>query len=342
MAAEDFTYHAPEELIAQQPLEDRGASRLLHLPSIGTHQDRQFSDLPELLAPGDLIVVNDTAVLPARLFGRKASGAAVEMLLERTLDSNRALAQLRANRSPRAGGQLSFKGGAQALVEGREGAFFVLEFDRDINAHLKQHGHVPLPPYIRRPDRPADHRDYQTVFARKAGAVAAPTAGLHFDDRMVRALNDRGADLARITLHVGAGTFKPVTSDQVQRGELHSERMQVSHEVCRKVEACRKREGRVCAVGTTVTRALETAAAGGKLQPYEGETRLFIMPGYEFRVVDFLVTNFHLPGSSLLMLVSAFAGRERVLEAYEHAVRERYRLFSYGDAMFLEKAEQSA
>ena len=342
MAVEDFTYHAPEELIAQQPLENRAASRLLFLPATGPIQDRRFPELPDLLATGDLLVVNDTAVLPARLFGRKASGAAVEMLLERKLDSHRALVQLRANRSPRAGLQLSFEGGAQARVEGREGAFFVLEFDRDVGAHLRQHGHVPLPPYIRRPDRPADHNDYQTVFAANTGAVAAPTAGLHFDDRVLRALQDRGVDLARITLHVGAGTFKPVTGDQIERAELHAERMQVSDEVCRKVELCRERGGRVCAVGTTVTRALETAALDGELRSYEGETRLFIMPGFAFRVVDLLVTNFHLPGSSLLMLVSAFAGRMRVLDAYGHAVRERYRLFSYGDAMFLERAGRQA
>ena len=342
MAADDFSYHAPEELIAQQPPEDRGASRLLRLPAAGAFQDRQFADLPELLNPGDLVVVNDTAVLPARLFGRKDSGAAVEMLLERALDGNRALVQLRANRSPRAGARLRFEGGAQARVEGRQGAFFVLEFDRGLEAHLKQHGHVPLPPYIRRPDRPADQSRYQTVFAEKAGAVAAPTAGLHFGGRTLGALDARGVGLARITLHVGAGTFKPVTASQIEQGELHSERMQVSDALCRKVEACRERGGRVCAVGTTVTRALETAAAGGKLAPYSGETRLFIMPGFQFRVVDLLLTNFHLPDSSLLMLVSAFAGRERVLAGYEHAVRERYRLFSYGDAMFLERAERSA
>ena len=342
MAVEDFTYHAPEELIAQQPLENRAASRLLFLPATGQLQDRGFPDLPDLLATGDLLVVNDTAVLPARLFGRKSSGAAVEMLLERILDQKTALVQLRANRSPRAGGRLSFEGGAQARVEGREGAFFVLEFDRDIGAHLGQHGHVPLPPYIRRPDRPADHSDYQTVFAANIGAVAAPTAGLHFDDRVLQALKDRGVDLARITLHVGAGTFKPVTGDQIERAELHSERLQVSEGVCRKVELCRERGGRVCAVGTTVTRALETAAMDGELRPFEGETRLFIMPGFEFRVVDLLVTNFHLPESSLLMLVSAFAGRKRVLDAYGHAVRERYRLFSYGDAMFLERAGRIA
>ena len=342
MAADDFSYHAPEELIAQTPLERRGASRLLHLPAAGAIEDRRFAELPGLLAPGDLLVVNDTAVLPARLFGRKASGAAVEMLLERTVGGSRALVQLRANRSPRAGAQLGFEGGATARVEGREGAFHLLAFDCDIEAHLGQHGHVPLPPYIRRADRPADRSDYQTVFASKAGAVAAPTAGLHFDEGMLAALEDRGVSVARITLHVGAGTFKPVTGEQVRNAELHAERMEVSAEVCRKVRDCRARGGRVCAVGTTVTRALETAAMGGELEPYDGDTRLFIMPGFEFRVVDLLVTNFHLPGSSLIMLVSAFAGRERVLAACGHAVRERYRLFSYGDAMLLERAGEAA
>ena len=342
MAAEDFSYHAPEELIAQQPLESRGASRLLHFPAGGELQDRQFEDLPRLLEPGDLLVVNDTAVVPARLFGTKKSGGRVEMLLERFLGRDRALAQLRANRSPRTGQELVFEGGATARIAGREAAFFVLEFDRDIDAHLRRHGHVPLPPYIRRPDRSTDRRDYQTVFARHAGAVAAPTAGLHFDDPLLGALAGRRVDIARITLHVGAGTFKPVTARQIRDRELHSERMQVSADACRRIEACRRRGGRVCAVGTTVTRALETAAAGGEIKPFEGETRLFIMPGFEFRVVDMLVTNFHLPESSLLMLVCAFSGRERVLSAYRHAVEERYRLFSYGDAMLLEKSGQGA
>ena len=344
MAAEDFSYHAPRELIAQRPLASRGASRLLHLPAGGGLKDRQFADLPRLLEPGDLLVVNDTAVVPARLFGAKKSGARVEMLLERFLGRDRALVQLRAGRAPRAGQELVFEGGATARVEGREDAFFVLEFDRGLDAHLRRHGHVPLPPYIRRPGRPADREDYQTVFAKHAGAVAAPTAGLHFDDPMLRALASRGVDLARITLHVGAGTFKPVTARQIQDAELHSERLRVPEDACRRIRACRRRGGRVCAVGTTVTRALETAAAaaGGEIRPFEGETRLFIMPGFEFRAVDLLVTNFHLPESSLLMLVCAFAGRERVLDAYRHAVGERYRLFSYGDAMLLENAGQGA
>ena len=342
MAAEDFSYHAPEELIAQRPLESRGASRLLHLPAGGGLRDRQFAELPRLLEPGDLLVVNDTAVVPARLFGTKKSGGRVEMLLERFLGRDRALAQLRASRSPRTGQELVFEGGAKARVAGREDAFVVLEFDRDLDAHLRLHGHVPLPPYIRRPDRSADRKAYQTVFARHAGAVAAPTAGLHFDDPMLGELGRRGVDTARITLHVGAGTFKPVTARQIRDAELHRERMQVSEDTCRRIRACRRRGGRICAVGTTVTRALETAASDGEIKPYHGETRLFILPGFEFRVVNMLVTNFHLPESSLLMLVCAFAGRERVLDAYRHAVNERYRLFSYGDAMLLEKSGRGA
>ena len=339
MRPQDFTYHAPEELIAQQPLKQRGASRLLHLAGAGVLHDRQFADLPRLLEPGDLVVVNDTAVLPARLFGTKESGARVEMLLERVLDPNRALVQLRASRAPRAGQELVFEGGARARVSGRQDAFFVLEFSCELIPHLQRNGHMPLPPYIRRRDRPADREDYQTIFARHSGAVAAPTAGLHFQEALLHALEAKGVGLAHITLHVGAGTFKPVGQEQVRRAELHSEFLQVSEKACRKVRDCRERGGRVCAVGTTVTRALESAPQHGELQPFKGETRLFIMPGFQFRVVDLLVTNFHLPESSLLMLVCAFAGREAVLNAYRHAVRQRYRLFSYGDAMLLERRE---
>ncbi len=337
MGAGDYSYHAPEELIAQQPLERRGESRLLHVPATGNFQDRRFSELPVLLAPGDLLVVNDTAVVPARLFGSKPGGGKVEMLLERMLDRRRALAQLRASRAPREGQELIFEGGARARVAERRDAFFVLEFDCELRAHLIRHGHVPLPPYIRRPDTPGDRTAYQTVFARRSGAVAAPTAGLHFDADLLADLRRGGVEVAHITLHVGAGTFKPVSAEQLRRAELHSEFMQVSEEVCGRIEDCRRRGGRVCAVGTTVTRALESAARGGELRPLTGETRLFILPGFRFRVVDRLVTNFHLPKSSLLMLVCAYAGRERVLQAYEHAVQERYRLFSYGDAMLLDR-----
>ncbi len=315
---------------------------MLHLPASGPPHDLRFADLPGLLRPGDLLIVNDTAVLPARLFGTKESGGRVEMLLERILSGRRALVQLRSSRSPRKGQKLVFEGGAAARVAGRQEAFFVLDFECELAPHLQRHGHVPLPPYIRRADRPADRDDYQTLFARHAGAVAAPTAGLHFSEGILRAIGERGVDVARITLHVGAGTFKPVDEEQVECAELHSELMQVTEDVCRAVRKCRDRGGRVCAVGTTVTRALETAAQHGDLQPFNGETRLFVMPGFNFRVVDLLVTNFHLPESSLLMLVCAFSGRKRVLEAYEHAVRERYRLFSYGDAMLLERSGSSA
>lgn len=342
MGAGDYSYHAPEELIAQQPLERRGGSRLLHVPAEGSFRDRQFSELPALLAAGDLLVVNDTAVVPARLFGAKPGGGRIEMLLERMLDGRRALAQLRSNRAPREGQELIFEGRARALVAERRDAFFVLEFDCDLHPHLMHHGHVPLPPYIRRPDAPGDRTAYQTVFARRSGAVAAPTAGLHFDRGLLAALRRQGVEVAHITLHVGAGTFKPVNAAQIRKAELHPEFMHVSEEVCASVEECRRRGGRVCAVGTTVTRALESAARNGELRPFSGETRLFIMPGFSFRVVDLLVTNFHLPDSSLLMLVCAYAGRERVLAAYGHAVRQRYRLFSYGDAMFVERCGEPA
>lgn len=342
MGASEYSYHAPPELIAQQPPDRRGASRLLHVPAKGSFEDRQFSDLPVLLAAGDLLVVNDTAVIPARLFGAKPSGGRIEMLLERMLGRRRAVAQLRANRPPRNGQDIVFEGGARALVAGRRGAFFVLEFDCELKTHLINHGHVPLPPYIRRPDSPGDRTAYQTVFARRAGAVAAPTAGLHFNADLLADLQRRGVEVAQITLHVGAGTFKPVNPEQIRRRELHSEFMQVSGEVCASVADCRRRGGRVCAVGTTVARALETAAREGELRPFEGETRLFIMPGFRFCVADFLLTNFHLPDSSLLMLVCAYSGRERVLAAYEHAVRERYQLFSYGDAMLLERSGEAA
>ena len=341
MGAEDYAYNAPEELTAQQPAERRGASRLLYLPAEGALQDRRFQDLQDLLAPGDLLVVNDTSVIPARLFGAKPGGARVEMLLERLLGPCRALVQLRASRAPRVKQELLFEGGARACVTERRGSFFVLEFDRAVDAHLKRYGHVPLPPYIRRPDAPRDRKAYQTVFARHPGAVAAPTAGLHFSQKLLKALRQRGVEVARITLHVGAGTFKPVSAEQVRQARLHPEFMQVSEEVCTRIERCRSAGGRVCAVGTTVIRALETAATQGPLRPYAGETRLFIMPGFRFRVADLLVTNFHLPESSLLMLVCAYAGRARVLKAYEHAVRQRYKLFSYGDAMLLEHRSEA-
>lgn len=332
----DFHYELPPALIAQQPLAVRRASRLLHLPAVVEPRDLLFSDLPGLLQPGDLLVVNDTRVIPARLHGRKQSSGQVEMLVERVLDTHRVVAQLRASKAPRPGSLLEFGGESARLVE-RRGAFFVLAFSSPVQAVLEGLGHVPLPPYIRRPDQPEDRERYQTVFAQEAGAVAAPTAGLHFDAPLLAQLAATGVDVARVTLHVGAGTFAPLREEQLRSGELHAERLVVDAAAVEAIMAARSRRGRIVAVGTTVMRALETAAAGGALAPFSGETRLFIRPGFRFRVADVLITNFHLPESSLLMLVCAFGGTSRVLDAYRHAVRQRYRFFSYGDAMLVER-----
>lgn len=336
----EFSYELPPELIAQVPLEKRTASRLLHVTPDDRLEDLRFPDFANLIRPGDLVVVNDTRVLPARLHGRKATGGKVEMLLERPLGETTALVQLRSSRSPSVGAELMFDGGATATVTGREGGFFVLEFAAPVEAILEQHGRVPLPPYIERPDDAADRERYQTIFAREPGAVAAPTAGLHFDRGQLNRLRAKGVDVEALTLHVGAGTFAPLREAQLQTGRLHAERIDVPEKLCVAVARTRDRDGRIVAIGTTTVRALESAAleAGAKstgpIAPFSGETTLFIRPGFRFRVVDALLTNFHLPGSSLLMLVCAFAGTRSVRAAYAHAVRNRYRFFSYGDAMF--------
>jgi S-adenosylmethionine:tRNA ribosyltransferase-isomerase len=338
----DFDYALPEALIAQAPLAERSASRLLHVRQEGSVDDLRVTDLPRLLAPGDLLVVNETRVVPARLHGRKASGGAVELLLERVVEHDVALVQLRTSHAPQAGTRLAFEGGAAAEVIGRREPFFLVQFAEPVLDVLGRAGRVPLPPYIRRADVAADRERYQTVFARTPGSVAAPTAGLHFDAPLLAALAARGVERAAVTLHVGAGTFAPLREAQLATGRLHAERVVVDEAAVAAVAAARERGGRVVAVGTTVVRALETAAAGGALVPYAGETELFIRPGFGFRIVDALVTNFHLPRSSLLMLVCTFGGRERVLAAYGHAVANRYRLFSYGDAMFLERDADGA
>jgi len=336
MRRADFAYELPEDLIAQAPLADRPASRLLVLDGqTGAFRDAMFRDLPSLLEPRDLLVLNDTRVIPARAFGHKATGGRVEMLVERITGGRTVSAQLRASKTPAVGGRIEFDGGAVATIAARVDELWKLDFDRPVLPWLEAHGHVPLPPYIRRADEAADRERYQTVFARAPGAVAAPTAGLHFDQALLAACRLKGVRTATVTLHVGAGTFQPVRADDPREHRLHAERVEVSAEVCEAVEAARARGGRVVAVGTTVVRSLESAAAGDGLAPFEGETELFILPGYRFRVVDALVTNFHLPESSLLMLVAAFAGREAVLEAYRHAVEARYRFFSYGDAMLV-------
>jgi S-adenosylmethionine:tRNA ribosyltransferase-isomerase len=334
----DYYYELPPELIAQYPPAQRGDSRLLVLdgPS-GALQDRRFHELPELLHAGDLLVLNDTRVIPARLFGHKASGGRIELLVERLLDERRALVHLRASKSPRPGSALRLDAGFTATVLGRRDELFEIGLDGDEPwlALLERHGQIPLPPYITREPTEPDRWRYQTVYARHPGAVAAPTAGLHFDQGLLDRLAEQGVERAFITLHVGAGTFQPVRVERLAEHVMHGEWVEVGAEVCSRIAAARARGGRVIAVGTTVVRALETAAREGEMQPWRGETRLFIYPGYRFRGVDALITNFHLPESTLLMLVAAFAGHAEILNAYRHAVERRYRFFSYGDAMFL-------
>ncbi len=339
MDLNQFDYHLPEELIAQEPLPTRTASRLLHFKASATSfNDLHFVDLIELLSPDDLLVLNNTQVIPARMFGEKASGGKVEFLLERIVDTQTVLAQLKASKSPKSGTEIYFADEVRAIVKGRQDDFFILEFDEsaDIAQVLEDHGSMPLPPYIQRQPEENDNDRYQTVYAQLKGAVAAPTAGLHFDKEMLAALQHKGVQLAQITLHVGAGTFQPVRENNIEEHKIHAEKIMVTQQVCDQIAACKKRGGRVIAVGTTVARALESAAQEGNLAPCELDTRLFIYPGFKFNVIDALITNFHLPKSTLLMLVSAFAGYETVMSAYQHAVTEKYRFYSYGDAMFIE------
>ena len=337
MLRSDFHYELPDDLIARHPAARRSDSRLLHLDGRdGALADLRFVDLPRLLRAGDLLVFNDTRVIPARLHGHKATGGKVELLLERVVGGQRALVQLRSSKPPAVGSTIQLDGGAQATVVGREGDFWVLDFGTDPASVFEMHGEMPLPPYLRREAEEFDRDRYQTVYARVPGAVAAPTAGLHFDDALLEACERAGVSKTHVTLHVGAGTFQPVRVDDLREHQMHAELTEVPPAACDAVAACRARGGRVIAVGTTAVRALESAAQGARLAPFTGDTRLFITPGYRFRVVDALVTNFHLPESTLLMLVSAFAGRAHVLAAYRHAVAQRYRFFSYGDAMFVE------
>ena len=345
MRRSDFQFELPAELIAQYPTEQRAASRLLHLQAnTGQFVDRQFRDFPSLLQPGDLLVLNDTRVIPARLQGQKDTGGKVEVLVERLLSGDRVLAHVRASKAPKQGRQLLFAETVSAEIIAREDDLFILRFvdtaqpETNVAVILEQLGHMPLPPYIERQDGETDRERYQTVYARQQGAVAAPTAGLHFDDAMLQDIQQRGIDLAFVTLHVGAGTFQPVRVDNIAEHKMHSEWMQLSDEVVEAVKRTRVRGGRVIAVGTTSVRCLESAAQEGELRSYSGETDIFITPGFQFRVVDALLTNFHLPESTLLMLVSAFAGHDNIMQAYRHAVAERYRFFSYGDAMFITKS----
>jgi S-adenosylmethionine:tRNA ribosyltransferase-isomerase len=340
LTLDDFDFHLPEELIAQHPLAERSASRLLHVRA-DRLDDRTFADVEQLLAPGDVLVFNDTRVIKARLLGVKATGGKVEALIERVLEPTLALALVRTSHRPATGTRFSF-GDATATVEGRRDDFFVLRFDRDVLAVLERHGHVPLPPYIGHADTDADAERYQTVYAARPGAVAAPTAGLHFTQALLDRLRARGVHTVNLTLHVGAGTFQPVRAHRVADHRMHSEWYEITDASAGAVNAALRDGRRVVAVGTTSLRALESAAvdeAGGVRVAAGGrDTALFITPGFRFRVVSALITNFHLPRSTLLMLVSAFAGLERMRDAYAHAVAQRYRFFSYGDAMLLERA----
>ena len=338
MQTSDFDYFLPEDLIAQYPLTERSASRLLYIngKQLG---DKVFSDIVSMIEPGDLLVFNNTRVIPARLHGQKDTGGQVEVLVERLLDDHRLLAHVRASKSPKPGSELILEEQIKATMLARHGALFELEFQSEtpVIELLEQYGHMPLPPYIERPDERSDQERYQTVYAEHPGAVAAPTAGLHFDEVLLSQIQDKGAEFAYVTLHVGAGTFQPVRVDNIKDHHMHAEYIDVNQDVVEQIEQTRERGGRVIAVGTTAVRSLETAAREGELTEFHGDTDIFIYPGYEFQVIDALITNFHLPQSTLLMLVCAFGGYEEMMSAYKHAVEEKYRFFSYGDAMFIEK-----
>ncbi len=346
MLRTDFHFELPQELIAQRPTEIRSGSRLLSLDGAsGAFADRQFRDLPALLDSRDLLVFNDTRVIPARAFGVKDSGGRVELLLERALTADTALVHVRASKGLREGAAVRLAAAQSALMIGRQDELFVLRFSCDVLEFFQAHGEIPLPPYIDRSAQSEDRERYQTVYARLPGAVAAPTAGLHFDAAIFADLKSRGVGHAFVTLHVGAGTFAPMRTEELDRHQMHTEYLEVPLCTCEAIDAARAAGGRVIAVGTTVVRSLETAAAAAdrrEIAPFRGDTRIFIKPGYRFRAVDAMITNFHLPESTLLMLCSAFVGREALLAAYAHAVRARYRFFSYGDAMFLTRARSAS
>ena len=347
MQLSDFSYELPPELIAQEALAERSASRLLHLengvlPEANMHlHDKHFNDILDVLQPKDLLIFNNTRVIPARLTGQKDSGGKIEVMVERILDNHRVLAHVRSNKSPKAGGKLLLEHDINAEVIARHDTLFEIQFFHESTIYqiLEDFGHIPLPPYIERDDTEDDKERYQTVFAEEAGAVAAPTAGLHFTTELLNAITEKGVETAKVTLHVGAGTFLPVRVDNLDEHVMHAEWVDVDQATCDAVAACKARGGKVVAVGTTSVRSLESAAKEtGILKPFKGDTRLFITPGFDFKVVDVMITNFHVPESTLLMLVSAFSGYENIMKAYKHAVNQRYRFFSYGDAMFLEKS----
>lgn len=345
MRVADFSFDLPDELIARHPMKERSSSRLLTLNgNSGEIEHKVFRDILALINPEDLIIFNNTKVIPARMFGQKASGGKLEVLVERVVDERTVLAHVRASKSPKPGTKIELEGQANAEMVQRHGELFELRFEGEENvlAILDKIGHMPLPPYIDRPDDEEDKERYQTVYGEKPGAVAAPTAGLHFDDELMAKLKDKGVEMAFVTLHVGAGTFQPVRVDSVEEHVMHSEYIEVSAEVVEAIKAVKARGGRVIAVGTTSVRSLESAAKanGGEIAPLYGDTDIFIYPGYRFNVVDAMVTNFHLPESTLIMLVSAFAGQQHIMKAYQTAIEQKYRFFSYGDAMFLQKQDK--
>jgi S-adenosylmethionine:tRNA ribosyltransferase-isomerase len=339
MQLSDFDFYLPKELIAKHPSETRSACRLLSLDShTGKIENNVFTDIIDKINPGDLLIFNNTRVIPARLYGKKASGGKIEILIERLLDDNRALAHIKASKSPKAGAELILGEDTTISVTmlARHNALFELQFPDDVLTILNKIGHIPLPPYIDRPDNEQDREVYQTVYSKVPGAVAAPTAGLHFDKPLLEKLKQKGVEMAFVTLHVGAGTFQPVRVENIETHIMHAEYAQVPDSVVEAVLACKSRNNKVIAVGTTSVRALESAAQKtGKIAPFFADTQIFIYPGYQFKVIDSLITNFHLPESTLIMLVSAFAGYKNTMNAYQHAVKEKYRFFSYGDAMFI-------
>ena len=336
MKVSDYYFDLPENLIAQKPIGERSSSKLLCVHN-DNFNDRVFSELPEILSKNDLLVLNNTKVMPSRLFGIKSTGGRVEILLERILDKDIALVQTKSNKRPRSGALIKLNNKATIKVLAIERDFLRVKFSEPIINILNEIGHIPLPPYIKRPPNEDDKDRYQTVFAEKLGAVAAPTAGLHFNRKLLKTIQDKGIKTGTVTLHIGAGTFMPVREQQLKTRKLHKEHVIVGDELCQKIEHTTSKGGRIVAVGTTVTRALESAASSGKIKPMCGDTDLFIYPGFKFKIVDAIITNFHLPGSSLIMLVSAFIGRNKIKQAYQHAISRGYRFYSYGDAMFLEQ-----
>lgn len=338
MHVNDFDFSLPDELIARHPAAERTGSRLLELNGpTGQIAHRQFPEIEDLIEPGDLLVFNNTRVIPARLFGQKVSGGKVEILVERVTSDHSALAHIRSNKSPKPGTELVMEGGIKLTVTGREENLFLIEstLRTPLVELLEAHGHMPLPPYLEREDDDDDRERYQTVYAERKGAVAAPTAGLHFDESLLKRLNEKGANTAFVTLHVGAGTFQPVKADNIKDHVMHSEWIDVPADVVAEIKKTKAAGKRVIAVGTTSVRSLESASQSGEIEPFTGDTNIFIYPGYRFKTVDALLTNFHLPKSTLIMLISAFAGKDHVMNAYHSAIEEKYRFFSYGDAMFV-------